>query len=97
MEYINDEQIVNDAAKYALERHIQYSNSLDDKPSDNWLPSVECEVLSAYIKATITWKKYEELSEEKKAEIQEWAVHIALEATDIADMKWEAAKTLLGL
>lgn len=97
MEYINDEQIINDAAKYALERHLQYSNSLDDKPSENWVGEVESQVLSAYVKATVTWKKYDELSEEKKAEIQEWAVHIALEATDIADRKLEAAVTLLGL
>lgn len=97
LKYINDDQIVEDAAKIALERHLQYSNSLDDKPSETPSINVRAGIILAYTRATYTQEERCELTDARKNEIAAWSVSLADKALKLADKKWEAARTLLGI
>lgn len=97
LRYINDEQIVEDAAKLALNRHLQYSNSLDDNPSEMQNRNVRADIITAYINAIYTPEERCNLTDVRKNEIAAWTAFIADKALKLADKKWEAARMLLGL
>lgn len=92
IKYENDAQIVEDAATKFLETHLQWSNSLDSKPSEN--KNVKTDILMALVDAAGRW---ENVTEEDKEQMTAKAEELFAEASKIADGKWEAMMTLLGI
>lgn len=94
--YTNDEQIINDAAQMLIERHLNWSNSLDSKPSANTV-DVYGMMTGAILDAKYTYDEWCALAKSEQAH-QECEIRAMFEkAAKLADRKWEAAMVLLGL
>lgn len=95
--YTTHEQLIEDATKAMLEAHLNWSNSLGGKPSDD-NDCVKSAVLYAYIDAHFTPEEWcNEVGDRSKKLITEKCNRMAEAAANEADRKWEEAKTLLGL
>lgn len=95
--YTNDQQIINDAAQMLIESHLRWSGSTEGKPSRD-CDSVYGMIYSALMDSTDSW---ESLSEDEKETTRcsnrIRAKVLFAEAAQIADSKWQAAMTLLGI
>lgn len=94
--YINEDQIINDAAQTLIERHLNWSNSLDSKPSSD-SGHVYGMMMDAILDAKYTYDEWCALTKSEQVH-QECEVRTMFEkAAKIADRKWEAAMVLLGI
>lgn len=94
--YINDQQFVNDAATMLIESHLRWSNSTDNLPSwdhDN----VRGDMLLAHREAHYTKEEWRAMDELRRAEARLEVLPLYDEAALLADRKWMAAMTLLGI
>ena len=96
MKYINDEQIINDAAQMLIQKHLAWSGSDTECPSRD-LDNVRGLVFQAYLKANFTPEEWNEKSEESKNLANAKVSVIYREARQLADRKWQAAMLLLGM
>ena len=100
--YINEQQIVGDAAQMLLEAHLRWSGSVEGIPSKD-LDGVRGRVMDAYFEAKFSIRDYENmgeweaLSNEEQASERAKAELLFVKAAHLADRKWEAAMTLLGI
>lgn len=94
--YTNDQQLINDAAQMLLEEHLKWSGSNEGMPSRD-RSHVEVLVLDAYLEGNYAIEEWEKMS------IEEWGCVVAKvdllheKAKQLADKKWEAAMTILGI
>lgn len=95
MKYINDQQIINDAAQMLLEKHMDWSGSHESMPSRD-LGNVRGFLVEAYLEARFTPKEWNEASDELRAGVDAHLNGLYGKAKEIADAKWSAAMTLLG-
>lgn len=97
--YINDQQIINDAAQMLIESHLRWSGSTEGKPSKD-LDSVYGSVYSALMESE-AYAMWDEFSEDEKETTRcsnrIRAKVLFAEAAQIADSKWQAAMMLLGI
>lgn len=94
--YINDEQLINDAAQMLIEKHLAWSGSDEGMPSTD-LGRVGNMIVDVYLKANYPIKEWLNSSEEEKDLAEENANAIYRQAKQLADKKWEAAMRLLGM
>ena len=94
--YTNDQQIISDAAQMLLEAHLHWSSSEDGMPSKD-LDGVRGMVMSAYLEANFTEEEWEAMSSEERATERVEPYHLFKQAAQLADRKWQAAMTLLGI
>lgn len=95
--YINDQQFVSDAAQALIKSHLSWSSSDRDMPSKD-LSNVCSMMIDTYLEANYTIEQWQAFTEEQRAN----AVSVIrdcmfAEAKKIADAKWAAAMTLLGI
>lgn len=94
--YRNESQLLDDAVKMLLERHLSWSGSNESMPSRD-LDNVRGQFLYAHIDADFTDDEWDALSEEKR---EEYAKNINARfdvAAAEADLKWSAVKVMLDL
>lgn len=96
MKYINDEQIINDAAQMLIQKHLAWSGSDTECPSRD-LDNVRGLVFQAYREANFTPEEWNEKSDEGKKLVNAKASVLYREARQIADRKWRAAMFMLGM
>lgn len=98
--YANDQQIIDDAAQMLIEDHLRWSGS------DRGLPSKDRAHVRGYIYSILmendaSRDSWNDLSEEDKEDARAFNSDMAKllfkEAAEIADRKWLAAMTLLGI
>lgn len=94
--YTNDEQFKNDIVCNLLEGHLGWSGSLRHMPSED-LEGVRGAAVFNYIESKFTDEFWFNMDEESKQAERDKATAIFNEAAEIADKKWEAAMTLLGV
>lgn len=95
MKYINDEQIINEAAQMLIEKHMDWSGSHMSMPSrDNG--GVHGYIVNAYLEANYTAAEWADASDDERRFAEEQATVLYRQAKRLADKKWEAAMTLLG-
>ena len=94
--YENDQQIINDAAQMLLEAHLILSGSNEGMPSKD-LANIHRQTARAFIEADFTEEEWEALSEEEQMFKNAKANLLFAKAAQLADRKWEAAMTLLGI
>ena len=94
--YINDQQIVDDAAQMLLKSHLQWSGSAEKMPSRD-LDNIGGAIWQAYIEANYTVEEWDALSNEEKMMENEEASLLCKKAKQLADQRWEAVITLLGI
>lgn len=97
--YTNDQQIINDAAQMILAEHLDWSGTLRRKPSE--VHSIVLNrIFDAYAESIIDPDEFDELDHDTRKEMyisfDSKSRELYAEAQAIADMKWEAAKVLLG-
>ncbi len=95
MKYINDQQIINDAAQMLLEKHMDWSGSHESMPSRD-LGNVRGFMVEAYLDANFTPESWNNASSEMKASVDEHLHGLCNAAKWKADEKWQAAMALLG-
>lgn len=94
--YTDDQQIINDAAQMLIESNLDWSGSLKNMPSKD-LNGVSSMMMDAILEAKYTYEEWDALTKPER-ELEELEVHAMFKkAAQIADRKWEAAKTLLGI
>ena len=94
--YINDQQIINDTAQLLIKNHLAWSGSHEKMPSrDN--DNVRDQMVYAYLSAHFTTEEWNEMSESEQKLQEEMAHALFKQAAQLADRKWEAAMTLLGI
>lgn len=95
--YTNDQQIINDAAQMLITAHLRWSGSTENMPSKD-LDSVHGSIYSALMESEAMWDEFSEDEKEttRCSNIIRTKVLFA-EAAQIADRKWQAAMTLLGI
>lgn len=76
--------------------HLQYSNSLDDAPSSN-ADIVSTVYLNRCREDDFTIEEWDALTMDEKNEYAAKRFDEFYEAVPLADMKWQAARTLLGV
>ena len=94
--YVNDQQVIADAAKMLIENHLHWSGSNESLPS-NSRSGVECELFSAYVEANLFDFEWDDLGVEDKRLYRDRASLLFEKAAQLADRKWQAAMTLLGI
>lgn len=94
--YIDNQQIVADAAQMLLESHLQWSGSQKDMPSRD-IDYVQGQVINAFLEARFTVEEWNALSKEEQMLENAEACYAFKQAARLADRKWEAAMTLLGI
>lgn len=94
--YTNEEQFINDIAQFLIEAHLNWSNSVDGMPSKDH-DNVKGTAIYAYIDSEMTPEEYCELSDTEQQYWQEKGIAFYKLGAQIADKKWEAVKTLLGI
>ena len=93
--YINDQQIITDAAQMLIEKHLNWSGSKEGKPSKD-LDHVLGDMLIAHREARFTVEEWREMDELERSEARLEVFPLYEQALELADRKWEAAMTLLG-
>ena len=94
--YRSAEQLHNDAVKLLLERHLSWSGSDKNMPSDD-LDNVRGQYIDAYIDAVYPYEEWDAMSDEERKEATS-SVNLMFEvAASEADLKWTAAKVMLDL
>lgn len=92
----NAEQLHNDAVKLLLERHLSWSGSDKNMPSDD-LDNVRGQYIDAYIDAVYPYEEWDAMSDEERKEATS-SVNLMFEAAaSEADLKWTAVKVMLDL
>lgn len=94
--YISDDQLIADAAQALLESHLRWSGSNEGMPSAD-RDYVQGAVIMAYRKATVSTEEWRGMSEEQQTFVNARANLLFVKAATLADRKWEAAMTLLGI
>ena len=94
--YKNDQQLVNDAARLIIENHLHWSNSNESSPSKGQ-ENVRGQVFEAYRKAQYSIEEWSAMSDARKELEAILAGDLFEQAAQLADRKWEAAMTLLGI
>lgn len=94
--YINDEQLINDAAQMLIADHLSWSGSDDGMPSRD-LGNVGSKVGHAYLEAKYTVEEWQNESKEEQDFVEAEANALYKRAKKLADKKWEAAMLLLGM
>lgn len=92
--YTNNDNFIEDAATLLIEKFLNLSNSTEGNPSDC---SVRGEVFDAVIRVKYTTEEWNELDKPYQRFEELNVDAMANHAARIADEKWEAVKTLLGL
>lgn len=104
--YTNDQQLVNDAAQMLIMTHLDYSGSYKSLPGKrSGLVSLEVyDACSAHLEIAqeeLSGKSYREFTESTRAILddaaKEMSAEIVEKAATLADRKWEAVMTLLGI
>ena len=93
MKKVNYEQLINNAVKELIEKHLAWSGSDTTMPSRD-LDNVRWRFIKACLKGVDGWELMSE--DEKQACIGCWGRRFDKVAAE-ADRKWEAAKAMLGL
>lgn len=94
--YTSNQQLINDAAQMLLENHLHWSGSNEGMPSKD-LNNVRGQVIEAYLSGSFTKEEWLEKEETKQKFWIEMANGYFKDAAKLADRKWEAAMTLLGI
>lgn len=94
--YITDDQIINDAAQMLIEEHLRWSGSNEGTPSKDH-SMIRGKFVDAYLHAHFTTEEWLEMTENEQTFQEEMASSLFKQAANIADRKWEAAMTLLGI
>lgn len=94
--YINDQQFINDAADILIKEHLRWSGS------NEGMPSRDCSLVSvlvhdAYLEGNYTIEEWDKMSMEEREPVGDKVALLFENAKLIADKKWEAAMTLLGI
>ena len=94
--YMNDQQIVNDAAQMLIEAHLRWSGSAEEMPSRD-LDNIGGAIWQAYLEANYTVEEWDALNKNEKTMVNEEASILCRNAKQLADQRWEAVITLLGI
>ena len=95
--YTTEEQIINDAAQMLIEKHLQWSNSLDSMPHDDPDRRVYDMMVEAILDSEYTKGEWQALTKSEKAYQENEIREMFDKAAQLADRKWEAAMVLLGI
>ena len=93
--YTNDQQFINDAAQMLIEKHLSWSGSNENTPSND-LGNVRGEMLMAHREARFTVEEWRAMDEVERSEARLEVFPLYEQALELADRKWNAAMTLLG-
>lgn len=96
LDYINDQQIIRDAAQMLIETHLQWSGSGKEVPSRD-LDNIYGGIRLAYRKANATAEEWLAMSDADRDSVIAHASLLFEKAALMADRKWLAAMTLLGI
>ena len=95
--YKNDEQLINDAVRMLIKKHLAWGGSDESMPSRD-LDNVRGSFFYARVMADFTVDEWDTaLSDEEREEYENKVDRQFDKAAAEADRKWEAAKTLLDL
>lgn len=94
--YTNDQQIINDAAQMLIEAHLRWTNSGTEMPSKD-LDYVRGSLSEAYLDAKFESGEWLTMSDAERDFQKAIAACLFKKAAQIADRKWQAAMTLLGI
>lgn len=96
-EYTSEQQLIEDAAKEMIRRHLAASGSCETVPSKNAFARVSGEVAGAILGHEFTLDEWNELSNET---MEFWLCYcgdVYRMAAEKADATWEATIKALGL
>ena len=94
--YKNDEQLINDAVRMLIKKHLAWGGSDESMPSRD-LDNVRGNFFDARATADFTVDEWDALTDEEREEYTNKVDRQFDKAAAEADRKWEAAKTLLDL
>ena len=94
--YMNDQQIVNDAAQMLIEAHLQWSGSAEEMPSRD-LDNIHGTIENAYLEANYTVEEWSNAGKEEQTLAKAEVHFLWKKAKQLADQRWEAVITLLGI
>lgn len=94
--YTNDQQIINDAAQMLVESHLRWTDSGRTMPSED-RDCVRSQMLDAYLEAHFDIEEWLGMTDVERTFHKEIAASLFKQAARIADRKWQAAMTLLGI
>lgn len=95
--YINDQQLLEDAVRALIESHLSWTGSNESFPSRD-LGNVGPAMARAWVKAHYAAEEWRDLSEDRQRWVEETEIlPLYKQAAKLADRKWEAAMTLLGI
>lgn len=94
--YENDQQIIADAAQMLIQAHLSWSGSERNMPSND-RNAIGNAIYTACMEAHMTFDEWIESSQESRDLIDARANLLFKKAKLLADRKWEAAMTLLGI
>ena len=94
--YKNDEQLINNAEKALIKKHLAWSGSDTSMPSRDE-SDVHVRFIDACLEERYTVDEWNSMSEDEKKECFAYWNRKFADAAAEADRKWEAVKTLLDL
>lgn len=94
--YVNDQQLIEDAAHLLIETHLSWTGSGEGLPSDD-RARIDCEMIKAFRKARFTSEEWKNMDEVERGEFRLGILPLYEQAAALADRKWLAAMTLLGI
>lgn len=95
--YTNDQQIINDAAQMLITAHFVRISGAEHTMS-RYLESIHDSIYSALMESEAMWDDFsDDEKETTRCSNRIRAKVLFAEAARIADRKWQAAMTLLGI
>ena len=94
--YKNEEQIINDAVKMLIKKHLAWSGSDEEMPSRD-LDNVRGNFINACLEGCYTVDEWNALTDEERVEYLNKIDRKFDKAAADADRKWEAVKVMLDL
>lgn len=96
MKKVNYEQLINNAVKALIEKHLAWSGSDTTMPSRD-LDNVHGRFINACLKGCYTVDEWSSMSEDEQKESFDYWNRKFDDAAAKADRKWEAVKVMLDL
>ena len=94
--YTDDQQLINDAAQMLIEAHLRRTRSTMGSPRED-IDNVRNRLLDARIDAVFTLAEWNEMGEAERLSFIDKCELLFEIAATLADRKWQAAMTLLGI
>ena len=94
--YKNEEQLINDAVKMLIKKHLAWSGSDEKMPSRD-LDNVRGNFINACLEGCYTVDEWDLMNEDEHEKCLDYLNRKFDDAAAEADRKWEAVKVMLDL